>query len=81
MSQAAYSPRDGGGFDVALANPPYYANSALARLFVGRARALLKPAGRLFLVTRQPEEVGRLVVEAFGHAGGVLHRGYTVLCA
>ena len=70
-----------GGFDVALANPPYYAYSSIARLFIERSRALLKPGGRFYLVTRQPRYVVPLVEEVFGEAKPVLRRGYTVLCA
>ena len=32
-------------FDVALANPPYFANSSIARMFIERSQALLKPEG------------------------------------
>ena len=42
---------------------------------------LLTPQGRFFLVTRQPEELGEVLLESFGEAEGVLHRGYTILCA
>jgi 16S rRNA (guanine1207-N2)-methyltransferase len=68
-------------FDVVLANPPYYANSAIAQLFVRRARQLLKPQGRFYLVTRQPEEVGEVVAGAFGRVEALIHRGYAILCA
>jgi 16S rRNA G1207 methylase RsmC len=71
----------GGGFDVALANPPYYAQAAIARLFLERALALLRPGGRMYLVTRRPNEVGPLVVEVFGEAEAVQRRGYTVFGA
>src|SRR5262249_11598093 len=47
-----------GRFDVALANPPYFAQGAVARLFAERARELLRPGGRLYLVTKQPDLVG-----------------------
>src|SRR5262249_49717032 len=66
-------------FDLVLANPPYYAAGTIARLFVQRARDLLKADGRLFLVTKQPNEVGEVVMEVFGAAEAVMHRGYTVL--
>jgi 16S rRNA (guanine1207-N2)-methyltransferase len=69
------------GFDVALANPPYYAYSSIAALFIERSRALLKPGGRFYLVTKQPEQVGPLVEEVFGTSTAVLRRGYTVLSA
>jgi 16S rRNA (guanine1207-N2)-methyltransferase len=68
-------------FDVVLANPPYYAAGTIARLFVERARDLLKTDGRLFLVTKQPNEVGAVIMELFGAAEAVMHRGYTVLIA
>jgi 16S rRNA (guanine1207-N2)-methyltransferase len=68
-------------FDVVLANPPYFANSSIARLFIERAKKLLTPQGRFFLVTRQPEEVGQALLEVFGEAEAVEHRGYTILCA
>jgi 16S rRNA (guanine1207-N2)-methyltransferase len=66
-------------FDVALANPPYYANSAIARLFVERSRSLLKPDGRFYLVTRQPDEMATLVEEVFGAIEMVANRGYIVI--
>jgi 16S rRNA (guanine1207-N2)-methyltransferase len=68
-------------FDVALANPPYFAQGSIARLFLERSRALLRPGGRLYLVTRQPNQVGELVVEVFGGAEAVERRGYTVFGA
>jgi 16S rRNA (guanine1207-N2)-methyltransferase len=70
-----------GGFDVALANPPYFAYSSIAQLFIDHSRRLLKPGGRFYLVTRQPNQVGPLVTEAFGAAEPVARRGYTVLRA
>ena len=68
-------------FDVALANPPYYAGQSIARLFVERSRALLKSGGRFCLVTKQPEQVAGFMKETFGYVEGLLRRGYTVLCA
>jgi len=70
---------DAGSFDVVLANPPYYANTAIARLFIERSQALLKPEGRFYLVTKQVEEVADLMMETFEHVEAMMHRGYTVL--
>ncbi len=70
-----------GTFDVALANPPYYAAGSIARLFIERSKAMLTPQGRFFFVTKQPEEVLGVVEEVFGAVETVLHRGYVVLCA
>lgn len=70
-----------GSFDVVLANPPYYAAGAIARLFIERGKTMLKPAGRFYLVTRQPNEMAPLMVTAFGEIDAVEHRGYTLLSA
>ena len=66
-------------FDVALANPPYYAHHAVSRLFAERARVLLKRRGRLYLVTKQPDEISTFIEETFGTIEVQLQRGYTVL--
>jgi 16S rRNA (guanine1207-N2)-methyltransferase len=45
---------DGGTWDLALANPPYYSDFRIAELFVESARMALAPGGTLLLVTKQP---------------------------
>lgn len=70
-----------GAFDVVLANPPYYAQGSIARFFVEKAKELLRPAGRVYLVTKQADEVGPLMAEHFGRADVVERRGYNVLAA
>jgi 16S rRNA (guanine1207-N2)-methyltransferase len=70
-----------GGLDVMLANPPYYAQHSIAAMFIERARTLLRPGGRMYLVTRQADQVGPLVADAFGRADVAERRGYVVLCA
>lgn len=67
-------------FDVVIANPPYFANSAIAQMFIRRAKEMLTPQGKFFLVTRQPEELGEVLLEAFGEAEMVENRGYAILC-
>jgi len=71
----------GGPFDVALANPPYYASGAIAKLFVARSRALLRPGGRFYLVTKQPSLLAEALAESFSEAEAVHRRGYTVISA
>ena len=44
-----------GTFDIVLANPPYYSNWAIAKIFVEAAARALKPGGKLFLVTKNAE--------------------------
>lgn len=68
-------------FDVVLCNPPYFGNSAIAQMFIQRARKLLTPQGRLFVVTKQPEEIGAAVLDHFGKGEVVELRGYAVVCA
>jgi 16S rRNA (guanine1207-N2)-methyltransferase len=65
-------------FDVALANPPYYAQQSIARLFVEGARRLLRPGGRLYLVTRLAELIEPIVHEHFRRSSVVLRRDYAV---
>src|SRR5207249_2148319 len=67
--------------DVALANPPYYAQGTIAQLFLSRARLLLRPGGRFYLVTKQADQIGPLMAEQFGQTEVVVQRGYAVLCA
>ena len=68
-------------FDVALANPPYYAQQSIARLFVEGAARLLRPDGRLYLVTKQADLVEPIVAEHFGRSKVLLHRAYAVYVA
>jgi 16S rRNA (guanine1207-N2)-methyltransferase len=69
-------------FDVAIANPPYFANSTIAKLFVERSRKLLTPQGRFFLVTKVPEDMAGMVMETFGEdVIAFENRGYTILKA
>jgi 16S rRNA (guanine1207-N2)-methyltransferase len=70
-----------GAFDVALANPPYYAQLSIAQLFIERASVLLRPGGRFYLVTRQPDAVGPVVADYFGPTQVAERRGYVILSA
>jgi 16S rRNA (guanine1207-N2)-methyltransferase len=67
--------------DVVLANPPYFAQTAIARLFIERAYELLRPGGRFYLVTKQANQVGPLVADTFGQAEAMQRRGYTIFGA
>jgi 16S rRNA (guanine1207-N2)-methyltransferase len=70
-----------GAFQVVLANPPYHAQASIAQMFIVRGAGLLRPGGRFYLVTRQPDQVGPLVAERFGTTRVEQRRGYTILCA
>lgn len=68
-------------FDVALANPPYYAHMRIAELFIDQCCRLLRPGGRFYLVTRQAEKIEPLIAERFASTEVSLRRGYAVFCA
>ena len=44
-----------GQFDMALANPPYYADFRIAQHFIETSLRALRPGGRLMLVSRKPQ--------------------------
>jgi 16S rRNA (guanine1207-N2)-methyltransferase len=71
----------GGTFDVALANPPYYAQQTIAHNFVEQCHALLRPGGRLYLVTKQANQIGPFIAGLFGQTEVISRRGYQVVCA
>jgi 16S rRNA G1207 methylase RsmC len=66
-------------FDIALANPPYFANHSIALLFIQRSFELLKRTGSFFMVTKQPNEMVDLMTQAGYVVEGAETRGYTVL--
>jgi 16S rRNA (guanine1207-N2)-methyltransferase len=66
-------------YDVVLANPPYYAASAIAKMFIEQSRPLLREGGRLYLVTKQVEHVAPFMVETFGDVDAFENRGYTII--
>jgi 16S rRNA (guanine1207-N2)-methyltransferase len=68
-------------YEVALANPPYFAQMTIAALFIQRGKLCLKPGGRFFLVTKQTEHITPLMEEAFGDVEAVENRGYVVYMA
>jgi 16S rRNA (guanine1207-N2)-methyltransferase len=70
-----------GEFDVVLANPPYFANSEVGRLFIHTAREVLRPGGRFYFVTKMPVRTIPEIVESFGSVESVENRGYTVVMA
>lgn len=70
-----------GEFDVVLANPPYFANSEVGRLFIHTAREVLRPNGRFYFVTKMPVQTIPEIVETFGQVESVENRGYTVVIA
>jgi 16S rRNA (guanine1207-N2)-methyltransferase len=47
--------RNAGEFDLALANPPYYADFRIAELFLNAGHRSLRPGGRVLVVTKHPQ--------------------------
>src|SRR5262249_17032000 len=68
-------------YDVLLVNPPYFAQSSIARVFAERGQELLKPDGRFYLVTRQPNETAQMIADTFGNVEAAECRGYVILSA
>jgi 23S rRNA (guanine1835-N2)-methyltransferase len=68
-----------GQFDVILANPPYYANSSIAHRFIDISIPLLKPGGKIYLVTKQITQVGEYMLTQYPDTIAIPLRGYGVL--
>lgn len=68
-------------FDVVLTNPPYYSQQTIARSFIEHSKRCLKPGGRLYLVTKQLDDVLPIVQEDFGEPEMFESRGYIILAA
>jgi len=66
-------------FDVAIANPPYFANHSIGQYFIEKSRELIKPDGSFFMVTKQPNEMVQLMSDLGFDVEGAELRGYTVL--
>jgi 23S rRNA (guanine1835-N2)-methyltransferase len=66
-------------FDLILANPPYYANSWIAQMFVEKSKLLLKPGGRFYLVTKMVNHVAPAMAQVFPDSTWEERRGFHVL--
>ena len=75
-----------GAFDLAVANPPYYADFRIAELFIAAAQRNLRDGGRLILVTKQGERLAAALgagwddVEVFDAKGYVVGRARKRRC-
>jgi 16S rRNA (guanine1207-N2)-methyltransferase len=70
-----------GAFDVALANPPYYADFRIAEHFLTAARAALRPGGRIYVVTKRPDWFAERMPSLFDGVSAVERKGYFVFQA
>jgi 16S rRNA (guanine1207-N2)-methyltransferase len=56
VEHSATGPQHGlAGFDVVVANPPYYAGLRIARFFLETAHAALRSGGWVYVVAKQPQ--------------------------
>jgi 16S rRNA (guanine1207-N2)-methyltransferase len=67
-----------GGYDVALANPPYYAGFRIAEHFLTAGQAALRPGGRIFVVTKQPAWYFERMPGRYDDVSAVERKGYHV---
>jgi 16S rRNA G1207 methylase RsmC len=65
-------------FDVVLANPPYYSHGSIIRLFIERSKALLRPGGVLYLVTKHVDTAWPIIQEHFVEPEMYENRGYVI---
>ena len=63
--------------DLVLANPPYYGDDAISKHFVDTAIEVLRPAGALLVVTKQPrwylDYFGDLLVDVLAFESSRYH--------
>lgn len=80
-ASANLDPLQGRKFDLVLTNPPYFASLGIARRFIEQASPLVADGGRMYLVTKTPQQVGEMLAEHFGFVEAFERRGYVVLAA
>jgi FkbM family methyltransferase len=69
----------GGTYDVALANPPYYANFEIAEHFVTAGRDTLRPGGEILVVTKNAQWYEENMPEGFAHVTIAERKGYQII--
>ncbi len=67
------------GFDLVLSNPPYYGNYRIAEMFLDTAAKVLVPAGRIVLVTKDPDWFAEAMGERFEGVRSQALKGYAIL--
>jgi 16S rRNA (guanine1207-N2)-methyltransferase len=68
-----------GTYDLALANPPYYADFRIARHFLTAGRAALREGGTILVVTKQPQWYDHHMAEWYADVVASERKGYYVL--
>lgn len=70
---------DPGGYDLVLANPPYYADFRIAEMFVESARIALASGGTLLIVTKQPSWYLEHLPETWDDVAQEMVKGYHLI--
>ncbi|MFN0197221.1 MAG: class I SAM-dependent methyltransferase [Planctomycetaceae bacterium] len=68
-----------GEFDVVVGNPPYYSNYRIAEIFLQGASRALRPGGRVWMVTKQPNWFVERMSEMFDNVNEIPAKGYSVI--
>jgi 16S rRNA (guanine1207-N2)-methyltransferase len=76
---AAGNVEGAGSYDLALANPPYYAGFRIAEHFLTAARDALRPGGKILVVTKRPEWYAQNMPRWYADWSVVERKGYYVV--
>ncbi len=68
-----------GSYDLALANPPYYASFRIAEHFLLAGREALRPGGTILVVTKQPAWYDEYMPQWFNQVTTSERKGYYVI--
>jgi 16S rRNA (guanine1207-N2)-methyltransferase len=68
-----------GGYDLAFANPPYYAGFRIARHFLLAGRNALRPGGRILVVAKRAEWYGENMPEWYDDVAVSPQKGYFLI--
>ncbi|HPD17888.1 MAG TPA: methyltransferase [Planctomycetota bacterium] len=69
------------GFDLVVSNPPYYGHYRIAQMFLDTAAKVLVPAGRILLVTKDPDWHLEAARERFANVESRRAGGYAIVTA
>ena len=70
-----------GGYDLAVANPPYYADNRIAELFVNAAYRSLRPGGRLLVVAKRADWYAATMPDAWNEVEHHPSKNYAMISA
>lgn len=73
--------RGAGEYDLAVANPPYYADNQIAELFVDAAARSLRPGGELLIVAKRPDWYAETMPTAWHDVEDWPSKSYSIISA